>query len=95
MKSVKDLSTIGLRPIENVYIISDSLLIFSLFQSITLCYHQSFRMSGNSALKINEAQAELEKAKEEVKEIQKQNNELKNEIVFKNLIENGEKVMDI
>ena len=52
-------------------------------------------MSDDPLLKIYEVQAELRKIKEEMKEIQKKNDQLKNEITFKHLTETGEKVMGI
>ena len=44
---------------------------------------------------MHETQAELEKTKDEMREIQKQNSQLKNEIAFKFLLETGEKIIDI
>ena len=78
-----------------MYLISDSLLAFFLFKIITLCSHQNFRISDGPVLKTYKTQAELEKIKEEMKKIQTQSNELKNEMTFKNLIETSEKIRDM
>ena len=47
-------------------------------------------MADDPVLKMFEIQAELEKLKEESTQIQKQNNELKNQLVVNDLIQTGE-----
>ena len=48
-------------------------------------------MADDPVLKMFEIRAELEKLKEESTQIQKQNNELKNQLVVNDLIQTGEK----
>ena len=51
-------------------------------------------MSNDPVLNMYETQAELAEMKEEIKEIQKQNNEL-NQMTFNNLMKIGERLKDI
>ena len=47
-------------------------------------------MPDDPILKMYETQAELDKLKEEIKEIRNENNELKNKLIVDNVIQTGE-----